>query len=147
MKTGSDSSSGDAGAWASLVLRLAVASLFVSAAVNKLKGGMDSVRGTAEYFRTMFAETWLPEAMVVAHGWATPFIEALIPIWLVIGYRLKIGWVFTCLFMISLGFGMAVAGRNDVAGSNYNYVLICAVGLYLSRYDRFSVDGMLSPGR
>jgi len=30
-----------------------------------------------------------------------------------------------------------------VAAHNYAYVLICAAGLYFSRYDRFSVDGLL----
>lgn len=140
----SESREADVGRWASLVLRLAVASLFSSAAVGKLQGGAESIRGTVGYFQATFAETWLPPALVTMHGYATPFIEALIAVWLVVGYRLKAGWVLTCLFTISLAFGMAVARKHDVASNNYIYVLICAAGLYVSRFDRFSLDGLRS---
>jgi len=138
-----ESNEKDVGRWASLVLRLAIGSLFLSAAVGKLSGGLASIRGTVGYFQATFAETWLPQTLVTLHGWLTPFVEALISVWLIVGYRLRVGWIVTCLFTISLAFGMAVAKKHDVAANNYVYVLICAAGLYLSRYDRFSVDGLL----
>lgn len=138
-----ESNEKDVGRWVSLVLRLAIGSLFLSAAVGKLSGGLASIRGTVGYFQATFAETWLPPALVTMHGWLTPFVEALIAVWLIVGYRLRIGWILTCLFAISLAFGMAVAKKHDVAANNYGYVLICAAGLYCSRYDRFSVDGLL----
>ncbi|HNQ22066.1 MAG TPA: hypothetical protein PKK06_03130 [Phycisphaerae bacterium] len=124
-------------AWASVVMRLAVASLFLSAAVSKWKGGWESVRGTVVYFQNAFAQTWLPAPLVTLHGYLTPFVEASIVVWLLIGWRLRIAWVYTSVFMISLAFGMSVAGKHDVAAQNFNYVLICCVGLYLSRFDRF----------
>jgi hypothetical protein len=77
---------------------------------------------------------------VTVHAYATLFIEPLIVIWLITGFRLRIGWILASLFMISLAFGMAVAGKHDTAANNFNYVLICCVGLYLSQYDRFSLD-------
>lgn len=126
------------------MLRLALASLFLSAAVGKLKGGTESIRGTVAYFQTTFAETWLPGPLVTLHGYATPFVEALIAAWLIVGYRLRVAWVLTGLFTISLAFGMAVARKHDVAANNYNYVLLCAAGLYFSRFDRFSLDGLRS---
>ncbi len=135
----------DVGCWASLLLRLAIAALFFSAAVGKLKGGMESVRGTVSYFQTTFAETWLPGPLVTLHGYMTPFIEALIPLWLILGWRLKFAWLFTGLFTISLAFGMSVLGKHDVASGNYNYVLLCAIGLYFSRFDCLNVDAMRRP--
>lgn len=144
MNTEQDSAR-DVGCWASLILRLAIAALFTSAAIGKLKGGMESVRATVGYFQSAFAETWLPGSLVTMHGYLTPFIEAIIPIWLILGWRLKYAWLFTGLFMISLAFGMSVAGKYDIAAGNYNYVLMCAVGLYFSRFDRLNVDAMRRP--
>ncbi len=127
----------DVGAWASFLLRLAMASLFFVAAVGKLQGGMKSVEATVGHFQKAFENTWLPKSLVTMHGYATPFIEALIVAWLLTGFKLKAGWIFTTLFLISLAFGMAVAGKHDVAGQNYMYVLFACVGLYFSRFDRF----------
>lgn len=126
--------------WASLVLRLAVGSLFFAAAVRKLHGGMETIQKTVAFFQTTFENTWLPAKLVSIHAYATPFVEALIVIWLISGFRLTAGWVFTALFTTSLAFGMSVAGKFDTAADNYTYVLICCAGLLLSRYDRFRVD-------
>lgn len=127
----------------SLMLRLAVASLFLAAAVGKLKGGWHSLSNVVAYFQQTFAETWLPTGLVTLHARLTPFMEALIVVWLIVGFRLKAAWCVTTLFMLSLAFGMAVAGKHDAAANNYTYVLICCVGLYFSRFDRYSFDGLL----
>jgi len=131
---------GHMGQWASLVLRLAVGSLFFAAAVRKLQGGMETIQKTVGFFQTTFENTWLPAKLVSIHAYATPFVEALIVIWLISGFRLTAAWVFTTLFTTSLAFGMSVAGKFDTAADNYTYVLICCAGLLLSRYDRFRVD-------
>ena len=128
------------GQMGSLVLRLAIGSLFLAAAVRKLQGGMETIQKTVQYFRTTFQDTWLPEMLVTLHAYATPFVEAFIVIWLISGCRLKAAWVFTTLFTISLAFGMSVAGNFDTAANNYNYALICCAGLLLSHYDRFRMD-------
>jgi uncharacterized membrane protein YphA (DoxX/SURF4 family) len=133
------------GAWSSLMLRLAIASLFLGAVVPKLTHGIEGIRGVVGYFSSTFEKTWLPLPMVRGMAWANPFIEALIVIWLVVGYRLKVAWIFTTAFIISLGFGMIVAGKPDFAAHNYIYILIACTGLYMSRYDRFSADGLRQP--
>ena len=135
-----DSSVQDVGRWVSLILRLAMATLFFSAAVSKLKGGTASIAGTVQFFRTTFENTWLPGPMVTLHAYLTPFVEALLVIWLLTGFRLPAAWVVTALFLITLAFGMSVAGKHDVAAHNFNYVLICCAGLYFSRFDRLRVD-------
>ncbi|RIK64770.1 MAG: hypothetical protein DCC65_13730 [Planctomycetota bacterium] len=133
----------EVGCYASLILRLAIAALFFAAAFAKLKGGMETINGTVGYFKTAFAETWLPMWMVTIHAYITPFAEALIAIWLPLGWKLKYGWLFAGLFTISLAFGMSILGKHDIASGNYNYVLMCALGLYLSRFDCLSIDGCL----
>jgi uncharacterized membrane protein YphA (DoxX/SURF4 family) len=54
MRNGQLFKSGDAGQWVSLVLRLAVGSLFFAAAVRKLKGGMETTQKTVGFFQTNF---------------------------------------------------------------------------------------------
>lgn len=132
----------DVAPWASLVVRLAIASLFFAAAVRKLQGGRETIQKTVDFFRTTFEDTWLPEILVTVHGYATPFVEAFIVIWLISGFRLKAAWIFTTLFMTSLAFGMSVAGEFASAANNYTYVLICCVGLLLSPYDRVGIDAL-----
>jgi len=142
MCNGGLSEHGNAGQWASLVLRVAVGSLFLAASVRKLQGGAETIQKTVGFFRTTFEHTWLPGTLVNIHAYATPFVEALIVLWLISGLRLMAAWVFTSLFTISLAFGMSVAGKFDTAADNYTYVLICCAGLLLSRYDRFRVDSL-----
>jgi uncharacterized membrane protein YphA (DoxX/SURF4 family) len=128
------------GAWISRLLRLAVGSLFFSAAVRKLGGGAESIAKTVDYFQKTFEGTWLPGELVTAHAYATPFVEALIVLWLITGIFLAVGWVFATLFMITLAFGLSVAGEYGGAANDYTYVLIFCVGLYFSRFDSWRLS-------
>jgi len=132
----------DTGVWTSLVLRIAIAALFFAASFPKLTGGKAGILGVVQHFSGTFEKTWLPMPLVKAAAYTNPFIEGLIVIWLLSGLWLRVGWIFTTLFLVSLGFGMAVAQQHQVAAQNYLYVLIAATGLYMSRYDRFSIDGL-----
>ena len=76
----------DVAPWASLLVRLAIASLFFAAAVRKLQGGSETIQKTVNFFRTTFEDTWLPEFLVTVHAYATPFVEAFIVIWLISGF-------------------------------------------------------------
>ncbi|MFH1418832.1 MAG: MauE/DoxX family redox-associated membrane protein [Planctomycetota bacterium] len=125
-----------------LVLRLAVGSLFLAAAVRKLQGGGETIQKTVRFFRTTFENTWLPEKLVTAHVYATPFVETLIVVWLISGFRLRAAWVFAALFTASLAFGMSVAGKFNTAADNYTYVLNCCAGLLRSRCDRVRIDAL-----
>ena len=123
----------------SLVLRVAVAALFVGAVVPKFLGG---IGGIAAQFQKMFEGSWLPMRLVMLHARWVPWIELLLPVWLVVGWKLRWAWTVAALFLTSLAFGMIVAGKGDVAVGNFTYVLIACFGLYFSRYDRWSVDGI-----
>ena len=124
----------------SLVLRLAMASLFIAAVVPKYMGGFESL---VTNFETTFKASWLPMPLVTLQARLLPYIETLIPLWLLAGYRLRLGWFVTGVFLVSLAFGMLVLQQGAVAATNYFYVLLACVGLYFSPFDRLSVDGFL----
>jgi len=126
-------------AWASLILRLAMGSLFIASAVSKLSGGFDNLEEVVAVYQKPFTQTWLPARLVMIHLYLTPFIESLLPVWLFLGLRLRWAWIVTCLYLMTLAFGKVVAQDYLTAAHNYNYVFIAAVGLYLSSYDRFNL--------
>ncbi len=126
--------------WISLLLRLAVASLFIGAVIPKFQGGLD---GVVAAFEGMFQGTWLPMPLVKLHARVTPWAELLIPIWLIAGFRLRWAWLFTGLFLVSLGFGMVVAKQGPTAADNYSYLLLVIAGLYFSRFDTLNLDGVI----
>src|SRR3989338_316925 len=111
----------------SCILRLAVAVLFGVAAYDKFAGGLENV---VVNFQAMFKDTWLPMPLVVLHARLTPWIEAVIALWLLSGIKLKCAWTLTALFTISLAFGMLVAKQGAVVANIYVYILLCCVGLY-----------------
>ena len=126
--------------WISLILRITIALLFVAAVVPKFTGGLSSI---VSGFETLFRDSWLPLPLVTLFARIVPFIELIIPIWLLVGFRLRLAWIVSSLFMVILSFGMIVAKQPAVAASNYFYVMVCLAGLYFSQFDRWSVD---SPG-
>lgn len=127
------------GALISVILRIAVASLFVAAVVPKFLGGVGNMPA---HFQKMFEGSWLPMPLVMLHAQWVPWIEMLLPVWLVAGWKLRWAWTAAALFMTTLAFGMAVAGKGDVAAANFTYVLICCAGLYFSRFDRFGLEAL-----
>ena len=126
-------------AWISLILRVAMAALFTAAVVPKFQRGLESI---VVLFQGAFKDSWLPMPLVTLHARLVPWIELLLPLWLVAGWKLRWAWVTAALFMTTLAFGMLVTEKGgSVAAANFNYMLICCVGLYFSRYDRFGLDG------
>lgn len=104
------------------------------AAIDKFQDGTGYMVG-------MFAETWIPKFMVSFQASTIQYTEAFIAIWLLVGFRLRLAWVFTGLVLASLTFGMAALGKHDVVGSNINYIIIVCAGIFFSQYDCLSVDG------
>ena len=129
------------GRWISLILRLAMASLFLGAVVPKFQRGLES---TVVFFQGAFRDSWLPMRLVTLHARCVPWVEAGLVVWLIVGLRLRWAWIVAALFLTSLAFGMMVVEKFAVASANFNYVLFCCVGLYFSRFDRFSLEGLSS---
>lgn len=122
--------------WASVFLRLAVGSLFLSAGLLKLPGG---VSGTVAYYSGLFERSLLPALLVRSHASVILFAELALGIWLLSGYRLALAWKASAGVLISLAIGMLFAGKYDVASDNYVYVLLALAGLLASRFDRWTV--------
>jgi hypothetical protein len=118
----------------SLLTRLTIAVLFGAAAINKFIGG---IPGVVAFFQKTFESTWLPDWLVTLQAYQIAFLEAIIALWLVTGYRLQFGWFFTGLVLVSLVFGNQVAMKFATASGDTIYIIVVCIGIYVSRFDRF----------
>jgi uncharacterized membrane protein YphA (DoxX/SURF4 family) len=121
--------------WISLIARLAIASMYASTSIRYLVNGTQGVVG---YTERALAHAWLPMPLVTAFAHCIPWLELVIWVWLLVGYRLREAWIFAALYTVTLGFGnmLALEHAND-----YLHVLLCLVGLHAAAHDRWSVDG------
>jgi len=120
--------------WVSLFLRAAIGSLFLSAAIAKVPGG---IAGTVGYYSSLFEHSLLPHILVTAHASVIMIVEFVLGAWLLTGYRLGLAWKAAAAVLISLAIGMLFAGKTDVASDNYVYVALALGGLVTSRFDRW----------
>lgn len=122
--------------WFSILLRLSIGSLFLIAAINKMPMG---VSGTIAMFQSVFEKSLLPSFFVTAFASVIIFVEVILGVWLLSGFKLRLAWIISGLTMVSLAVGMAFAMKYDVAGMNYIYVFFCGVGLVVSDQDRWKL--------
>ena len=120
--------------WVSILMRLSIATLFLSAAFVKMPGG---VAGTIAYYNSLFKNSLLPQVLVSAHASVIIYCEFTIALWLLSGFRLALAWKAAGFLLLSLAVGMVFAGKYDVASANYLYILFCALGLVSSPWDRW----------
>ena len=113
----------------SVILRLAMALLFGLAAYGKFAGGIDVV---VTNFTTMF-QNLLPAGLVTIYARVLPFLEALIAIWLLVGFRLRLAWTVTAFTLLSLAFGLMVAKQSPA--DIYAYLIIVSIGIFVSNHD------------
>jgi thiosulfate dehydrogenase [quinone] large subunit len=88
----------------------------------------------------MFQNTLLPTALVVPFGYALPWLEALLGILILIGFRTREALVSGALLMLALTFGTALREDWDVAGIQLLYSAVYAVLIAALRYNGLSVD-------
>src|SRR4051794_19569057 len=98
--------------WVSVFLRASLGSLFLSAAIAKVPGG---ISGTVGYYSTLFEHSLLPRFLVTAHASVIMLVEFILAAWLITGYRLALAWKAAALVLVSLAVGMIFAGKTDVA--------------------------------
>ena len=129
--------------WVSLLMRLSIGTLFLSAAFVKMPGG---VAGTIAYYNSLFKNSLLPQVLVSAHASVIIYCEFTIALWLLSGFRLALAWKAAGFLLLSLAVGMVFAGKYEVASANYLYILFCALGLVSSPWDKW-VFRRATPGR
>jgi hypothetical protein len=122
--------------WASALLRLAIGSLFLCAAIVKTPMG---IPGIIAYYSSAFEKSIFPHFLIVVHASLILFFEYGMALWLFSGFKLSLAWKAAALLLVSLAIGMIFAGKYDVAGQNYVYVFISVIGLLLSPFDRWVV--------
>lgn len=120
----------------SLILRLSMGTLFLGAAIIKVKGGID---GNIAYYLSIFEKSIFPQFLVKIHASIIMFVEFLLALWLFSGFKLKEAWIASAVTLISLAFGMIFVYKFDVVSDNYIYVLMTALGLFLTPYDNFRI--------
>jgi hypothetical protein len=120
--------------WVSVFLRASLGSLFLSAAISKVPGG---ISGTVGYYSALFEHSLVPRFLVTAHASVIMLVEFVLAAWLLTGYRLALAWKAAALVLVSLAVGMIFAGKFDVASDNYVYVALALGGLLTSRFDRW----------
>lgn len=118
----------------SLILRLAIGSLFLGAAIIKVQGGIE---GNIAYYMGIFEKSIFPTFLVKIHASVIMFIELALAIWLISGFKLKQAWISSALTLITLAFGMIFVYKFDVVSDNLIYVALSGLGLVLAPYDKY----------
>ena len=122
--------------WVSILIRLSLGTLFLCAAIVKTPLG---IPGVMAYYSSLFDHSLLPAFLVKIHAALILFFEYGLAVWLFSGWQLRLAWKVAGVLLVSLAIGMIFAGKYDVASANYLYVLLCAVGLITSEFDRWQV--------
>ena len=122
--------------WVSILMRLAIGTLFLSAAIVKTPFG---IPGIIAYYSSLLDKSLLPVFLIKSHAALILFFEYGLAVWLLSGWRLRLAWKVAGVLLVSLAIGMIFAGKYDVASANYIYVFLCAVGLFVSEFDRWQV--------
>jgi uncharacterized membrane protein YphA (DoxX/SURF4 family) len=121
----------------SLILRLAIGSLFLGAAIIKVQGGID---GNIAYYMGIFEKSIFPVFLVKIHASMIMFIEFILAFWLLSGFKLRQAWIASAFTLISLAFGMIFVYKFDVVSDNLIYVALSGLGVLLAPYDKFRFD-------
>ena len=125
------------------LLRLGLGTNILMHGVSRLP----TLAGFVQHMQQTMAKTWLPAPLVSATGFALPFIEILLGGLLVIGFLLRPALVAGLVVMIVLTFGVCLAQNWPVASEQLIYMLAYAALLAFLRYDRFSLDRLISRQR
>lgn len=120
----------------SLILRLAIGTLFLGAAIIKVQGGID---GSIAYYQSIFEKSIFPSTLVKMHASLIMFVEFILAFWLFSGFKLRQAWIASALTLATLAFGMIFVYKFDVVSDNIIYVFLCCVGILLVPYDRCRV--------
>ncbi|MGH8100846.1 MAG: DoxX family protein [Chthoniobacterales bacterium] len=123
-------------------LTLAYALLRFGLGINFFMHGLSRVPNLATFIshtEKMFAKTWLPLPVVLATGYAIPFIELALGAALILGLFLRPVLVIAFLFMSMLTFGVCLAQNWSVASEQLIYMIGLALLLAGARYNRFAV--------
>ena len=114
------------------LVRWALGLMFLVGGVSKLCGLTGFVTG---YLAPAFAKTFLPVWMVMAYGYALPFVETLVGVLLLVGCCRKFSLVVAGITLISLAFGQSLLQGFAIVANIMLFILMTAAALFLQEYD------------
>jgi len=124
------------------LLRATIGIVFLTTGTKKWLHGVDAFAGG---LREMFAGK-LPAVLVNPFAYAVPYVEIAVGVLLVLGALNVPALIVSALLMISLTFGMMVAGESATVAANLSYAIIIFILLWSSEHNRYSVDGLRRGG-
>ena len=127
--------------WISVFMRVAIIIFLGLSGVRKVAAGVGQ---SVERMQEAFAGTGTPMWLVTGQSWVVPYLEIVIGIWLLTGYKLRAAFITSALLTLNFCAAMKILGKGDVVANNSLYVLLCCVGLYFCQRDRWSLDGLFS---
>jgi thiosulfate dehydrogenase [quinone] large subunit len=95
----------------------------------------------------MFAKTFLPGWSVYAFGLVLPWVETILGILLLLGFRTRIGLVGSSALLFVLTFGTSIRQDWNTAGLQLIYAAIFAGLLAYSEGDVYSLDILMNSRR
>jgi thiosulfate dehydrogenase [quinone] large subunit len=104
------------------------------------------IQAFAETMTKMFASSILPASAVRIFAWATPPIELVIGLLVLIGLWTRQGLLLGGLWMVVLIFGSTLIENYNVVGIQLVYSLIFFHLLQNMQFNTLSVDRLVFPG-
>ena len=126
---------------------LAHALLRVGLGVNLFTHGLvrlPDLAGFSAHVQKTMTQSWIPLPLVIATGYAIPFVEIAAGALLLLGLFLRPALVLGFLLLIVLMLGICLAQNWTVAAEQLIYMAVLAALLATARYDRYSLDAWRS---
>lgn len=121
--------------WITLLIRFSMGIIFFAHGLGKVLTFPKSPEGIIEGF----AETWLPNFVVTPFAYGLPFVELLIGLLLLVGYKYLPTLMATGIVLAILSFGKVVQGQPQGVAPNLTYLLVVAVGIYFADSNRWKL--------
>jgi thiosulfate dehydrogenase [quinone] large subunit len=119
------------------LLRIGLGLAFIAHGLTRI----GTLSAFAESMKGMFAKSMLPEVLVVITAYATPPVELIVGIALLLGWFLRPALVIAGIEMWVLMFGSILIQKFDIALIQLVYLTVLALLTATLRYDRLSIDG------
>ncbi len=127
--------------------KLAYALLRIFVGLNILMHGLSRmIAGLAQFaahLQAQFAHSPLPPWSVQIFGTVLPVAEALLGLFLLIGFKTRAALIGGSIWLLVLTFGASLIQDWQVAGTQLIYALAYALLLFLHRFNALSVDTAL----
>jgi thiosulfate dehydrogenase [quinone] large subunit len=112
--------------------------------ISRLAAGPAIFQGKIE---AQFAHSPLPHASVAAFGLILPWVESLLGLCLLLGFRTRLALIGGGLLMVILTFGSSLVQDWQIAGVQLIYAIAYATLLFLHRWNGYSLDSVLQSRR